>query len=449
MAIPFSKITTAIILILLLIYVGIVSYYNTKICDDICAVDLIHKLNFGQYASHIYNNWEGSYTQIIVSYILALFWNTGNLFIYSVALIALTITALYLFYNFIINQFIVLTKPLKIKLFVLAALSFLALFYADADVTSSGFIWLTGSYSYLLSMCLLLFGLQLSFQKNNWQVVLGLLLLFLFAGFRLNYTLYVLLLITLLLLINFINRNNSNTIIYILIISVLLVGLFIYLKAPGNAKRALTTGASLSGSVLIHKVFSLFFWKCFTGGMLYMIKVHLIKTSFFSTLICCSYFIFFNDYKIINVPMRKLFSYSFSALIIVLISHVFLMTLIMNGPGPSRTYVFIYFLKTITIFTFLYYIIDKYNLKNNKVTIAYTVISIGIFVLAINKFFIPDLANMQVQQWQKIERNLAITTSTSDTLHLHTLTKCAFLPTEDKCIDFDPRLTNKIVVFDK
>ncbi len=449
MRFTFYKISIGVMLAMLTLYIGSVSYYNTKICDDICAVDLINKLNFGQYFSHIYNNWEGSYTQIIVSYMLALYWNTGTLFTYSVTLIVLTITALYLFNRFIISQLKQITKNDHLKLFAIAALSFLALFYGDTEVASSGFVWLTGSYSYVLSMCFLLLGLYLCFQPNNSQVVIGLLLLFLFAGFRLNYTLYVLLLITLVLLINLITSNNSNTTVYILIISVLLVGLLIYLKAPGNAKRALTTGVTLNGSALLHKVTSLFFWKCFAGGMLYMIKVHLVKSSFFSTLICCSYFILFNNYQLTNVPMRKLFIYSLSALIIVLISHVFLMTLIMNGPGPSRTYVFIYFLKTATIFTFLYYIIDKYNLKNNNLIMGYTLVSIGVCAVAVTKFFIPDLANMQAQQLQKKERASSIAITTSDTLHLHALTKCAYLPIEDNCIDFDPRLTNKIVVFDK
>ncbi|MBC7411485.1 MAG: hypothetical protein H7331_03395 [Bacteroidia bacterium] len=432
---------------LLISYFLVVAYYNTKICDDIIATDLVSKLGAVDYITYIYTMWEGSYSQGIISALIAPCWNNGSLFIYTIMLGAITVVSLYLFYSLLIKYYLPQFNN-QITIFIIALLSFLSIFFSAPDVSSAGMVWFTGSYSYLLSVNFLLLGIFFIIQQQKWKVTLGALFILFFAGFRLNYTVYVLAITSILLAYNLLylkNKRNYKT--YLLIITILIIGLIIYFMAPGNAKRAVASGVALNAESVMYKLTHLEFWKAFISGLIYMIKIHLIKTTAVAVVIITPCFFILDTTPFNTSVIKKLFFQSAFFLVFILLLHVFLFTLIMNGPGPSRTYVFIYILKTITIFCALYWLFSLVNITKYSIIISAVYVAlIGVFIY---KLFFVDYHNMKTLHQQKKGRAIQIASSiknNTDTLIFVPLTHCYYLPSEDNCLGFDPRVANKYII---
>jgi hypothetical protein len=431
----------------LITYFFVVAFYNTKICDDVIATNLVNELGKLNYIKHIYTNWEGSYSQGIVSSIIAPLWNGSTLLVYTVMLGAFTVYAFSVMLSYIIKCYLPQFNN-KVTIVTIALLSFLSIFFSAPDVASTGMVWFTGSYSYLLSVSFLLIGTHFIVKKNTTNIAIGVLCMLFFAGFRLNYTVYTFAITCVMLAYNlFYLRDTTNYKTYLLVLLVLAIGLVIYIVAPGNAKRAQASGMVLNAGSVIYSLTHIEFWKLFFSGIVYMIKVHFIKTSVVSIIVLTPIFFILEITPFKNLPIKKLFFTSLALLIFTLLLHVFLLTLIMGGTGPSRTYVFIYILKTTTLLCGLYWLYSLVNVK--KYFYILSIFYVPITLIFAYKLFSVDYSNMYAFHQQKLNRIKIINTSiqnNTNTLTFTPLVKCNFLPSEDNCQDFDPRLQGKVII---
>lgn len=439
----FTYFAASSLLLFLLVYLLIICFYNQKICDDIIASKIVDEIGKINYIKYIYNNWEGSYSQAITSSIISSHWNNISLISYSILLFSITIASLYQF----LKKFLHINLT-EIQIFLLSFIFFLSLFFADSNVTNDGIVWFTGSYSYLLSFDILLIGIVLVYSEIKIKQILGYCLILYFAGFRLNYTVYVAALLLVYLLFKiFYLKQKSNLKIEIRLTLILILGLVIYLIAPGNGIRAVATKSSLNLSELLAKLLSFKFLINYKTSLFYLLKVHIIKSSLIQLIILTTFFIFKPNLKIEKIKLRNWILVCSSILLVTLLIHTLLMVLIINSSGPDRSYVFIYFIKTGILFLVLTYFFQKINSVNIQFILSSIIILFTLFYF--QKRFIPDFNAMKKMSVARIERNRQINESLvhrTDTIRIKLYPKCSFIRLEDVCFDYDPRLENKVLI---
>jgi hypothetical protein len=221
----------------LIAYFGI-AYFNRAMQDDFGNYHLTQSLGVIGTGVYSYNHIEGAFIWYLWPSLNA-FINQCNTHVFLINLINLIMvfTSLFLMLTQIIKKLLPFYSawiPLN-----LCILTITALFYFRNDIVNQAVFWLSGS-GYLSLMSFLFLGIYFLLKGGTVNFTISLLLLFLFATARIHYTLATLGILFYFLLWYFSENRKINTQVLFLIIAVLL-GLAIYLLAPGNYVGRLNT----------------------------------------------------------------------------------------------------------------------------------------------------------------------------------------------------------------
>lgn len=212
-----------------------ISVYNRHCADDFDAIRDVNLYGIFGSIKHCYISWEGSFTQGLVNYPFnELFKNSISLFWYN----AITLLCLYgscsLLVSYITKTFFNLTGYYAI---IISGSVLATLFFTSPSLDEVWF-WLVGSASYLWPLTFLFLSIYfiLNRQKNGYNLILACLFCFLFAGTRLNYPIIIGFFYFLFLLHDF-RENKKINVTLLLPYLFLVIGVVIYILAPGNTVR--------------------------------------------------------------------------------------------------------------------------------------------------------------------------------------------------------------------
>ena len=215
----------------------IISWYNRFSNDDFEFLKMSSDLGIFGGIKYFYLNWEGAYFTEFLNFSFSSMVNNFHLkpFVFNVVIFVSIFCAFYLMvYRFL------LFLSVKSVLGSLAIVSLVLgdLFYTDLALSEVWF-WFNGNIAYLFTMVMLFISIYLLMGKSldSKKIILPLILLFLFAGTRFNYSIMALGCVCLIIIYSYLFKLNIDRKIFIFIFIALLIGTIIYLIAPGNYIR--------------------------------------------------------------------------------------------------------------------------------------------------------------------------------------------------------------------
>lgn len=251
----------------------LIAYYNRLTGDDFCGISAVNNHGVFGATKELYCNWEGAYAQGIVYYFFCdLFQNSTSLFSYNlIILCCLAFSFSFFIFTLLKNYFMFLIS--KTEAFVIALILIGALYFSTSEFGEIWY-WLCGSSSYLMPLVFLFFafGIASTKSKSFISIVLVIILIFLFSGFRVNYTLTLILGLFLLMMFDFFKTKKINR-MFLLMLIVAVVGLIVFMAAPGNSIRLskYDNGLGMMGRI---KDFHFFTMVKGLGGFILMKALH-------------------------------------------------------------------------------------------------------------------------------------------------------------------------------
>lgn len=225
-----------------------ISIYNRHCADDYDSIRDVNMYGIFGAIKHCYVSWEGSFTQGIVNYsLMAVFKNSVSLFWYNALSLLCLFGSCFFAASALNKSFFNFNRS---QLWLMSGSLLSALFFTSPSLAEVWF-WFVGSASYLWPLTLLFLSLSFIIRSGEsiYNVVFACVFCFLFAGSRLNYPVIFGFYFGLYLLWDFVKRRKINSRL-LLPFLFLILGLIVYVIAPGNGVRRSYTEDNVSFNLL-------------------------------------------------------------------------------------------------------------------------------------------------------------------------------------------------------